>query len=274
MGRKAAVLVLSALAVGLAPVAVAWACTPPGFGTPALSLSAGQAIQGRSVTVTGMGFAPPTAVSIALTPDPGPGLTTVLGEATPNATGQISATVTIPDVPPGPYMITAANQGPAPFEVIARPPAAPADISLPPSAPDPAQPVFGLAADAPAPAAIAASADGAPPSATARLVGGSRLATVLRRGLAFSIAASEACHIDGRASLSVPAAKSLGLPAIVARRSTSLAGRGSSTLVMRLSQRARQGLRRQRSASLRVMLTLTDRAGNRSFLLRTVHLRR
>ena len=169
-------------------------------------------------------------------------------------------------------MIKAADQGPAPFEVIA--PTPPPDVAVAPSSPEPAQSVFGLAADAPMLPAIVASTDGAPPSATVRLMGGSRLATVLRRGLAFSIAASEACRIDGRASLSVPVAKSLGLPAIVARRSTSLAGHGSSALVLHLSQRARERLRRQRTASLRVALTLTDRAGNRSFLLRTVRLRR
>ncbi len=86
----------------------AWACT----NLATLNLSNAAGTSGQSITVTGSSFsvasatAPATPVVLHWNGATGPVLATV----TPDATGNISATVTIPDAQPGYYVLVATQQ--------------------------------------------------------------------------------------------------------------------------------------------------------------------
>jgi len=86
----------------------AWACT----NLATLNLSNAAGTSGQSITVTGSSFsvasatAPAVPVVLHWNGATGPVLATV----TPDATGNISATVTIPDAQPGYYVLVATQQ--------------------------------------------------------------------------------------------------------------------------------------------------------------------
>jgi len=278
MYRKTVFAALGAMAVVLAVASVAWACVPSGFGTPAgaVNLSPTNGPRGTSVTVTAQGYQPNVAVQIELVS--GGGQRRPLGTHTPGADGRLSASVTIPDVPPAIYIIYAGSGGGASYEVTL-PPA----VVAPPVT-DPVAPPQPAAAVSPAPAPEAGPALAAllsPPAATAsgprvsaRSLPNQRLATVLTRGLVFSVECSEACRLEARVAVRAAMARGLRLPGTVARRSGSLSRPGRTTLVMKLSRSARTKLRRMRTVTLLVTLTGTGRAGDATVVRKTVKLRR
>lgn len=88
----------------------AWACT----NLATTNLSSASGTSGQSITMTGSSFHTPTVAK------PGPAVPVnihwnsvtgpVLATAIPDATGNISATVTIPQAPPGYYVMIASQQ--------------------------------------------------------------------------------------------------------------------------------------------------------------------
>ncbi|HEV2752576.1 MAG TPA: hypothetical protein VGV36_01935, partial [Solirubrobacteraceae bacterium] len=136
--------------------------------------------------------------------------------------------------------------------------------------PPPPPPPAPSSSEAPA----AAPGDMAAPRVRALPLAGQRLATVLRRGLAFRVGCSEACRVEGRVALGAKTAARLHLGRVVARRSVSFSGPGSRKLVMSLSARARKALRRARTVRGRVAFTVTDLAENATVVRKTVRLRR
>jgi len=269
------------MAVVLAVASVAWACVPSGFGTPpgAVSLSPTNGPRGTSVTVTAQGYQPNVAVQIELS---GGGQRRPLGTHTPGADGRLSASVTIPDVPPAIYIIYVGSGGGAAYEVTPPPAVVAPPVTDPAAPPQPEATVSPAPAPAPAPVAGPALAPLlSPPAATAsgprvsaRSLPNQRLATVLSRGLVLSVECSEACRLEARVAVRAAMARSLRLPGTVARRSGSLSRPGRTTLVMKLSRSARTKLRRMRTVTLLVTLTGTGRAGDATVVRKTVRLRR
>lgn len=278
MHKKAVSVLLASAAVALTLASVAWACAP----AASLTVDPQQGPQGTQVTVTAQGYRPELPVNVYLYPQAGE--PTRLATPTTDAVGRFSTTVTIPDVPAAVYTVVgkqdgAAAEGRAAFEVTAPAsepapspwdtgPGEPAPAPAPPPAPPPAAPPSSSEAPAAAPG------DMAPPRVSARPLARQRLATVLRRGLAFRVGCSEACRVEGRVALGAKTAKRLHLGRVVARRSASLSGPGSTKLVMSLSARARKALRRAPTVRVKVAFTVTDLAGNRTVVRKTVRLRR
>lgn len=90
--------------------ALAWACT--NLATLNLSSAVGKA--GDTVTVTGSSFGVPSAANLAKGQQPFPVVLhwngaegPVLGQATPDNAGNISATITVPQAAPGYYVLVA-----------------------------------------------------------------------------------------------------------------------------------------------------------------------
>lgn len=278
MQRKVVSVLLASAAIALTLASVAWACAPGSV----LTVDPQRGAKGSQVKVTADGYRPELAVNIDLYPQAG--APTRLGTSTTDEAGRLSTTVTIPDVSQGFYTVVgeqdgAAAAGRAAFEVTApasEPPPSPSDTGAgeppppPPPPPEPPPPPPPSPPQAPP----AAPEDVAPPGVSARPLARQRLATVLRRGLAFRMSCSEACRVEGRAALDSRTAARLHLRGVVARRSASLPGPGSTKLVMSLSARARKALRRAHTVRVRVALTVTDLAGNRTVVRRTVRLRR
>jgi len=267
------------MAVVLAVASVAWACVPGSFGTPpgAVNLSPANGPSGTSVTVTAQGYQPNVAVQIELVS--GGGQRRPLGTHTAGADGRLSASVTIPDVPPAIYIISAGSGGGASYEVTPPPAVVAPPVTDPAAPPQPAAAVSP--APAPAPAAGPVLAPPSPPAATAsgprvsaRSLPNQRLVTVLSRGLVVSVECSEACRLEGRVAVGGAMARSLRLTGTVARRSGSLSRPGRTTLVLKLSRSARTKLRRMRTVTLLVTLTGTDSAGDATVVRKTVKLRR
>jgi LPXTG cell wall anchor motif len=95
MRRTLGILALTTIGIiGLSPVAEAgspYGGSGGSGGTGAAQVSDQTPAAGQSITVSGSGFAPNSPVSIVLEPG-----STTLGTATSNASGAVSATVTIP----------------------------------------------------------------------------------------------------------------------------------------------------------------------------------
>ena len=282
MQRKIVAVLLASAAVALTLASVAWACAPGTY----LTVEPQRGAKGTQVKVAADGYRPELAVKVDLYPQAG--APTRLATHTTDGAGRFSTTVTIPDVPPGFYTVVgeqdgAAAAGRAAFEVTApasEPPPRPADTGAgepprpPPPPPEPPPPPPPPPPPSPPQAPAATPQDMAPPGVSARPLARQRLATVLRRGLAFRTSCSEACRVDGRAALDASTAERLRLRGVVARRSASLPGPGSTRLVMSLSARARKALRRAHTVRVRVTLTVADLAGNWTVVRRTVRLRR
>lgn len=296
--RTAWLVVFSSLAVVLTVAGVAWACVPPGYGvpeggtppradSPAVALSPTSGPSDTRVTVTGHGYQPGVTVDVYLSPAASVGERTLLGSATTDEVGHLSAIVVIPAVPNGLYTLTAGVAARAVFEVTAapQPPVSPVNPADEPAASAPeAAPVFA-APDAELPAGPAAtlsfppprltvSGDTQPPRVSARAVAGQRLATVLRRGLVLSVGCSEACRIEARVTVGAKVAQRMRLGGIIARGSTSLVSARRTRMAVRLSSRATTKLKLSRAVTLNVALTVTDRAGNTVIVPKTVKLKR
>lgn len=115
---------------------------------------------------------------------------------------------------------------------------------------------------------------GDPGPITTVVVLAQRLATVLRRGLRITAQVNEAATILARVILSRRAAKSLGLPRVIARGSARLREAGSATFRARFTRKAKRRLRRARRVRATLNITATDTAGNKTTLKRPLTLKR
>jgi Ca2+-binding RTX toxin-like protein len=200
-------------------------------------------------------FMAPTPVPPGGTP-PGPVPPPVLAPPAPAAQAAPTGAAT----PAGP-----AASGPAPG-------------TAPGAAPG-AAPAAGAPAAAP-PAVAGSPRDLTPPSAVLRVGARGRISTVLSRGLAVPVVCGEACGISVAVVLDRPTALRLGLagrsgPTILTLGSARRTLPGSSTVLVRLSRKARLALRRaRRPVPLTVQALVSDGAGNGTLLQRRVTLRR
>ncbi|MGH9121055.1 MAG: hypothetical protein ACRDYC_03790 [Acidimicrobiales bacterium] len=111
MGIRKLVVGMGALGASLAlGASAAWACT----NLATLNLSSASGTVGQSITVTGSSFhaaqtGPQVPVVLHWNSVSGPALAT----ATPDATGNISATIAVPQANPGYYVIVAVQQATA-----------------------------------------------------------------------------------------------------------------------------------------------------------------
>ncbi len=104
-----------------------------------------------------------------------------------------------------------------------------------------------------------------------------RLRTAIRRGgVRVTFGCSEACNVSSQLRLSAATARSLGLPRIIGTATGQLRSRGSASVTVRLTARAKRRLNRLRSAvKAQLTVTATDAAGNVTKApLRTVTLKR
>lgn len=282
MGRRTIWVLLASLAVVLAPVAAAWACTPTAFGTPAMVVSPDRGPSGTSVSIYARGFEPALAVDVHLASDSGD--RTLLGSGTTDAAGVLAVAFVIPDVPASQYTVLAGASSKGTFQVTSLPQPAPvpangaaAEPTAPVAQPAPAaSAAWGPAAPQPglAEAHATTSGDTRAPRVTLRPPANPRLAAVLGRGLRLRVGCSEGCRIDARAKLGHRTAQRLSLHGVLARRSTLLARAGHTRLVMRLTPEARAKLGDLRALTLDIVLTVTDRAGNATTVRKALNLKR
>jgi hypothetical protein len=91
-------------------------------------------------------------------------------------------------------------------------------------------------------------------------------------------AADEACTVRVELRLPGKVAKRLrlsrGKSVVVGRATATLAAGGTSTVVVKLSKKARRALKRLRRARVGLLVTATDAAGNAASAARWISLRR
>ena len=107
--------------------------------------------------------------------------------------------------------------------------------------------------------------DVTPPRASLTMARKLRLDALLHRGLTFGVSCSEACRVRGE----LVAGKRT-----VARRRFELRAPSAGLGIARPARRWRHLLRRQRVRRLSLRVTVTDAAGNRTVLTRSLKLRR
>jgi subtilisin family serine protease len=144
-----------------------------------------------------------------------------------------------------------------------------AEAAPPPPGPAPTQP----------PPAPPAQRDSTAPRLSVVVASRQRISKVLARGVAARVGCSEACTVRARLRLDGRTAKALrlskGKPVVLGTGSRSFSGAGQAALSIRLSRRAKAGLRRARR-TLRASLAIeaTDPACNRSAQTRRIALKR
>jgi Ca2+-binding RTX toxin-like protein len=117
------------------------------------------------------------------------------------------------------------------------------------------------------------------PTAQIVVAKGTRLSTLLARGLDAEIRCDEACRVDGRLIARSSMARTLrrtgvAASATLARGALPATTAGSRRMRLRPTTSGRRALAHLRSASLALVLTITDRAGNHRQVKRQVSLRR
>jgi hypothetical protein len=111
--------------------------------------------------------------------------------------------------------------------------------------------------------------DRAPPIVSTRVAKRPSLRSIIARGLRISVGCSEACDVKAELQISRALARSLGLPSprsdpriVIGRALDARIARGSASLSIRPTAKARKALRRLRRGQLSVQITATDAAGN------------
>ena len=135
--------------------------------------------------------------------------------------------------------------------------------------------VFDVPAGGPAPVS---TADTTAPSASVRLASVHRVAAIAW-GLIVPITCSEHCDIKAELLLDARAARKIGMRArsealSLGSGTGSLAGAGKTFVIVKLSASARQRLSRSRSVRATLRTTVTDPAGNQAVVDQRVTLRR
>lgn len=177
----------------------------------------------------------------------------VLSTSTDGATGAVTLTILTAHASAWNFAVPATISTPGggtPGPITPPPPPAP----MPPPAPAPATKPL------PKPPA----ADAVRPVVTFSAARVQRLRTAIRRGgVRATFGCSEACNVSAQLRLSAATARRLGLPRIVGTATGQLKRRGSASLTVRLTARAKRRLGRMRSAvKVQLTLTATDAAGN------------
>ena len=105
-----------------------------------------------------------------------------------------------------------------------------------------------------------------------------RLNKALRRGVGVRTATDEACTVLVELRLPGKVAKRLrlsrGKSVVVGRATATLAAGGTSTVVVKLSRKARKAFKRLRGVRVGLLVTATDAAGNTALAARWISLRR